>query len=122
MTFERELCLVVVQCCACSVEYAIPQSMYDSLKEKRDSGRTMCPNGHGWHYTGASSEQKIREAEQRAEEAERRLHELEAARADPVGAAQGKVVPCPVCGRYFTAHGVGIHRTKIHRSEHLKAL
>lgn len=50
MRFSRELNLVVVQCCSCGVEYAIPRVLHRELLDAREGKSAWCPNGHSWHY------------------------------------------------------------------------
>lgn len=100
MDFERKLRLLVVQCCSCAVEYAIPEELNRRLLAEKEATTTYCPNGHRWNYVGKSDDQRVRDAEYRAREAERMLR----------AANQGKT-PCPVCQQPFKR--LATHRTRM---------
>lgn len=78
MALTYSLNLTLVSCPACGISYGIPDDLNDRALEARRSHSLYCPNGHSWHYTGKSDEQKRAEAaEARAREAE---HQRDAAR------------------------------------------
>ena len=104
--------LVLVQCCGCSVEYAIPLQLYDNAKKHRGAnGKSIyCPNGHSWWYLGETEAQKQRRraesAEQRLAQRDDEIRDLERA----VSAQKGNVTrlkrraaagTCPCCQRTF---------------------
>lgn len=101
MAFKRTLELVVVQCCSCHVEYALPQGLVNRLHSEKEKRSTWCPNGHQWHYVGKSDATRLREAEQALALTQQRLRE----------AGQGRAhrEPCPVCGLRFER--LNTHRT-----------
>ena len=58
--------LTIESCPDCGVTYALPEQIierlhrYPSGSYPNNYARTYCPNGHQWHYTGDSSEAKLR--------------------------------------------------------------
>jgi hypothetical protein len=99
VSFTRPMDLVVVQCCSCGIEYAIPQLLKKELLAEKAGKNTWCPNGHAWHFTGKTAEQKLREAQQerdaavaalRAERAKPKVYETSAPRDE-----------CLVCHRKY---------------------
>lgn len=106
LSYERTLVLVVVGCPSCGVEYGIPDSLNKQLLVKTTSGSVFCPNGHSWHYTGKSFDQKLRDADARVLAA----RDQAAAAERRAAAARGQVTKlrnriangvCPCCHRTF---------------------
>jgi hypothetical protein len=118
ITFDRLLNLVVVQCCSCGVEYAIPSVMHSQLKQEKEKLSTMCPNGHGWHFVGKTEKALREEAEQRAQIAERRLRE--ATHPPKVYETSAPRDKCTVCGRSFIR--LRTHQTRTGHGKRLKAV
>jgi hypothetical protein len=117
LIYNRTLRLDVVACCACGIEYGIPEELNKQLLNKTHTATTYCPNGHGWHYAGMSDAERARRAEARATHADdqRRAAERQAA------AYRGQVTKlrkrvgngvCPCCNRTFAnlaRHMTGQH-------------
>lgn len=111
--YEKTIKLVLVTCCACLIEYGIPEPLDKRLLEEREQGTTYCPNGHQWHYTGKSAEQKLRDAEAKVKLAEARaIHERDQRLAAERSASalrgentklrtRAKNGVCPCCHRTF---------------------
>lgn len=75
--------LVHERCCNCNILFAIPTW----LREERlaDKASFYCPKGHGQHYVGKTTEQKLRDqlaAEQRKREQAEALAEQRRSRLD----------------------------------------
>jgi hypothetical protein len=117
LTYERTLRLTIVSCCACGIEYGIPEELNRRLLEKKHTQDTYCPNGHAWHYTGISDAERARRAEARATHADDQLRAAERTTA----AYKGQVTRlrkrvsagvCPCCNRTFAnlaRHMAGQH-------------
>lgn len=106
LNYQRTLALTVVYCYACSIEYAIPETMEQKLLDQRERVNTFCPNGHQWHYAGKSLEEQLREAkaklvhaQDQRQAAERQAAEQSAEMARLRKRASAGVCPC--CKRSF---------------------
>src|SRR4051794_485269 len=78
--------LTVVTCCACHIDFAMPNDLYTT--RRADHKNFWCPAGHSQYFSGKSDVEKEREAREAAERlAERRLSAMYAAR-DQADAAE----------------------------------
>lgn len=116
-TMEFTGTLVIEECCACGITFAMPADM--QRRRREDHGSFFCPAGHAQHYTGKSEEQKAKDRAARLEQqltAQRAQTDQERARADHEAkrangfkgamvkakkrSAKG-VCPAPGCKRHF---------------------
>jgi hypothetical protein len=77
-TMEVQNRLVVETCCACHMQFAMPETLKERLLEKRVNGNGptfFCPAGHAQHYTGEPTAEKLRREIERLRQQEARLHE-----------------------------------------------
>lgn len=60
-TITETQTLITETCCSCGIMFAMPEN----FKNQRCSDKSLfyCPNGHGQHYTGETSEAKIKRLE-----------------------------------------------------------
>lgn len=117
LKYQRTLELEVVECPACFMEYGIPAEMYRQRRRETEEAATYCPNGHSWHFTGRSWDQKMKDAEARVLAA----RDQAAAAERQAAAARGQVTKlknriangvCPCCHRSFAnlaRHMAGKH-------------
>lgn len=104
-TITTDSRLVVEECCACGVAFALPESLQG--QRRGDKGTFYCPNGHSQSYIGKPLEEQLREARQEAERTrlalqverdQRQTAERELKRQQQ--RTKGGVCPC--CNRSFT--------------------
>jgi hypothetical protein len=103
----REYQLIQEDCISCGIEFAIPEWLYDRLREKGDT--FYCPQGHSMSYTKPTvqvlrDKLRAKEAELSAERdqraaAEREVQELKAKAQRAAKRAAAGVCPC--CHRTF---------------------
>jgi hypothetical protein len=122
VTFTETVTLVVEQCCACGVAFAMPKTLRDKLAD--DPNRYFyCPNGHAQHYA-YSKEKKLREEiEIKLRQKENELWEAQAKRIELEGEIKNRDNKlkrltngvCPCCNRSF--HNLQRHMKKQHPEE-----
>lgn len=122
-SFSADTTLCTVECCACGILYAIPDSLDDWLRKYNRAaypngyGSTCCPAGHKWHYPGRNTEQIAKRDAERARDAAARARaerdQAEAsARAQKAAATRARnerdrerrrtaAGVCPCCNRSF---------------------
>lgn len=49
----------VETCCVCGVIYALEDRYRKFLLDKKEQGRTYCPNGHNWHFMGTALSDQV---------------------------------------------------------------
>lgn len=109
---QRNVQVVIDDCCVCGVVHAIPRVMWNNARNK--GGYWYCPNGHhiGWDKKDSQSENdKLRgEVAELQGRVERERMRTEAAKRE-TAAAKGQVTKiknrvgngvCPCCQRSFT--------------------
>ena len=115
LTYERTLRLTIVSCCACGIEYGIPEELNRRLLEKKHTQDTYCPNGHAQVFTGRSMEQQLKDKDAQLDDAYTRLTQvrdqlaaanrsngaLRAARTRAARKASAGVCPVEGCKRHF---------------------
>lgn len=109
MTYTNTL--TVVECCTCSVDFAMPVEM--DRRRREDHGWFFCPAGHKQHYTGHSETEQLRARLRTAERSEAFYRDQGASARRSAAAQKGQVTRirnliakgiCPVagCRRNFT--------------------
>ena len=109
-TLNASVTFVTEDCCECGVAFAMTQEFKN--RKLKDHSWFYCPAGHGQHYTGKTTEEKLREQVERLgvqrdharEESDRRKRQLAAAKGQITKAtnrAAKGVCPHPECKRSF---------------------
>lgn len=135
--FSADTSLTVVSCPSCHMTYAIPSSFQASAHKHSGTGpdawSVCCPLGHQWHYTGPTTEEKLRDqlkrARDRAAQQASRAEQAEAsARAQKAAKTRIKNQrdrerqrigrgACPCCNRHFA--DVERHMANKHPDHHV---
>jgi Zn ribbon nucleic-acid-binding protein len=79
-TYSYTNTLTVVECCACHIDFAMPDELYQ--RRRRDHQSFWCPAGHKQYFSGKSDLEAERARTQAAEDlATKRLAQLDRERA-----------------------------------------
>lgn len=111
--------LLIETCCVCHINFGMPEALV--TQRQGDHYNFYCPLGHSQHYTGLSTEEKLRRqlksAEAQLVSTRDQLTVTERQRRAQKGIAtklRKKIAAgvCPVCNAPF--HDVGFHMTTNH--------
>lgn len=118
--WNREGTFYIETCYTCQVEFGLPASVHNVLRQMADKATFYCPYGHAQSYVkGQSQEDKLRQERDRLaqrlaerDDTIRELHSDRLAALKRVAVEKGKVTRlknrtaagvCPCCNRHFTA-------------------
>jgi len=59
VTTELSISLKTIECCECSITFAVTSFFYDNRKNSHKE--FYCPNGHAQYFAGKSDVEKLRE-------------------------------------------------------------